>query len=416
MEYIPRIADSELDLRLGATGAVLIEGPRASGKTEMAKQRSASRIYFDRERAVRQMVEIDPAIVLQGDVPRLIDEWQLAPEIWNHVRRAVDERAEPGQFILTGSAVPPDAVTRHTGAGRITRLRLRPMSLFESGHSTGQASLTEMMAGRPAPACASPLPAPELAELICRGGWPALQRRAIEHAMIANQGYIEELRRTDIRRVDGVGRRPALVERLLRSLARNVATSASVATLSRDAQGPDNALGERTAVDYLEALERLMVREDQPPWAPHIRSRSRLRSRPKRHFVDPSLAAASLRAGPEAVRRDPEWFGLLFESLAVRDLRIYAQSAGGRVLHYRDSTGLEVDAVIESGIGPWGAFEIKLSPSRVDEAARSLRRFADRVDTDRMGQPAVLGVIVGGGYGYARPDGVMVVPIGALGP
>ncbi|WP_419936948.1 ATP-binding protein [Candidatus Palauibacter sp.] len=416
MSYLPRIADSELDLRLGATGAVLIEGPRASGKTAMATQRAASHVYFDRERGVRQMVEVDPAMVLRGPPPRLIDEWQIVPEVWNHVRRAVDERAEPGQFILTGSAVPPDDVTRHTGAGRITRLRLRPMSLFESGQSSGEASLADLLAGRSAPTCASPLSAPDLAELICRGGWPALQGRSAEHAMIANQGYVDELRRTDIRRVDGVGRRPALVERVLRSLARNVATCASIATVARDARGPDNGIAERTVVDYLEALKRLMVREDQPPWAPHLRSRSRLRAKPKRHFVDPSLAAASLRAGPGAIRRDPEWFGLLFESLAVRDLRVYAQSAGGRVLHYRDGAGLEVDAVIESGIGPWGAFEIKLSSARADEAAKSLLKFADRVDTARMGEPAVLGVIVGDGYGYARPDGVMVVPLATLGP
>ena len=421
-DYRPRVADSELKRRLARSGAVLIEGPRACGKTATARRAAASEVLLDADPSARRAAAIDPGILLHGETPRLVDEGQIVPEIWNHVRHAVDARSGRGHFILTGSAVPPNDITRHTGAGRIGRLRLRPMSLLELKRSTGEVSLARLLAGDPVPTCPAELPIRELAALVCVGGWPghlgsseADPPLSTEDAMAENRDYLGEVCRTDVRRVDGSARDPARVGRFLQSLGRNVGTGASVATLARDAAGPNGHLTHHTARSYMTALERLMIVEDQPPWAPHLRSRSRLRTRPKRHFVDPSLAVAALSAGPDHLLHDFEWFGHLFESLVIRDLRVYAQAIGATVYHYRDNTGLEVDAVVDAGPGRWAAFEIKLGAGRTDEAARTLLKFADRVDTERCGQPAALGVIVGSGYGYARPDGVGVIPVGALG-
>ena len=420
LTYLPRIADEELTELLGAAGAVLVEGARACGKTAMASEVAASEIRMDADPRVRDAVAIDPGLLLDGETPRLIDEWQAEPIIWHYVRRAVDDRAGRGHFILTGSAVPPDDITRHTGAGRIIRLRLRPMSLFELGHTTGQVSLKDILTGEAVPGLVAGLAVPDIAELVCVGGWPGHLGLSVDRARRVNEAYLEEICRTDIRRTDGVRRDPARVARFLRSLARNTATCASLATLARDvADGSDrsgDALKQNTASEYLTALTRLMIVEDQPPWAPHLRSRSRQRNSPKRHFVDPSLAAAALRATPEHLLRDLGWFGFLFESMVVRDLRVYAQALSGRVYHYRDNTGLKVDAIVDVAPDRWAAFEIKLGVGWVDEAARTLLRFADRVDTDRCGEPAALGVIVGSNYGYQRPDGVSVIPLGALGP
>lgn len=420
--YRRRIAHRELESRLARSGAVLIEGARASGKTVLARMAAASWVMLDADRSARRVADVDPGLLLRGETPRLIDEWQVVPEVWNHVRHAVDERVGRGHFILTGSAVPPDDITRHTGAGRISRLRLRPMSLVESARSTGEVSLARLLAGHPAPSVEAKLSVEEIAELICVGGWPSHlggvetdPPRSPEDAMEENRDYLGEIRRTDIQRVDGNGRDPARVGRFLQSLGRNVATCASLATLARDLNGPDRDLDHHTARSYLTALERLMIVEDQPPWAPHLRSRSRLRAAAKRHFVDPSLAVAALSATPEHLLRDFEWFGLLFESMVVRDLRVYAQAAGATVHHYRDNTGLEVDAVVDVRPGRWAAFEIKLGTGRIDQAARALLKFAGRVDTERCGEPAALGVIVGSRYGYTRRDGVAVIPVGALG-
>ncbi|MYA34795.1 MAG: ATP-binding protein [Gemmatimonadales bacterium] len=414
--YLPRVADEELKERLSWSGAVLIEGPRACGKTELAQQVAASTLFLDTNKRARDMIAVDPRLVLEGKTPRLIDEWQVEPVIWNHVRRAVDERVGKGHFILTGSAVPPDDATRHPGTGRISRLRLRPMSLFELGHSTGVVSLRDMLDGSPSRSPEVVASADQLARLVCVGGWPEHHGTTEHKAMSACRDYLENICHTDVRRVDGIRRDPDRVRRFLQSLARNVATCATISTIKRDVAGPDQVMKKGTARDYLTALERLMAVEDQPPWSPRLRSRSRLRRAPKRHFVDPSLAVAALRAGPQHLLRDFEWFGFLFESMVVRDLRVYSQAMDADVYHYRDNTGLEVDAIVDAGPDRWAAFEIKLGTGRIDDAARSLLKFADRVDTDRCGEPAALGVIVGNGYGYKRPDGVSVIPIGALGP
>ena len=416
MIYIPRIVDAELDARLAAAGAVVIEGPKASGKTETARQRAASSVLLDVEENARRAAAVDPSLVLHGPTPRLIDEWQVEPGLWNHVRRAVDDRGAPGQFVLTGSSVPAEDVARHTGAGRFSFLRMRPMTLFETGHTNGAVSLGALLAGN-APRSDDPgLTVADLADRITSGGWPAQHGRRVADAARAARDYLEQVRQVDVSRVAGSRRDPARIERLLRSLARNTATEVAITVLAADAGGGDGPLDRHTVAEYLTILDRLMVIEDQPAWAPHLRSRANLRSSPKRHFVDPSLAVAALGAGPERLLADLNLLGLLFESLVIRDLRVLAQPLGGQVLHYRDNYGVEADAVVQLADGRWGAFEVKLGPGLVDEGAEALLRFRDAIDTRKSGEPAVLGVIVGSGFGYVRPDGIAVIPVGALAP
>ena len=416
MSYSARIVDRELGERLTGTGAVVIEGARACGKTATARNISASEALLDIDDNMREAVTVNPSLVLEGEAPRLIDEWQIAPAIWNHVRRAVDDRGKPRQFILTGSATPADDATRHSGAGRITRLRMRPMSLFELGRSNGKVSLSRLLDGEPIAEAKSELTISEIAKEAAVGGWPGLRDIEPEPALRALRGYVDEIRRVDVSRVDEKRRDPNRVGRLLASLARNVATHVAATTLAKDAGGSDGALDDDTVREYLDALERLMVVENQPAWAPHLRSTHTLRRAPKRHFVDPSLAVAALNATPEQILRDLRLFGFIFESLVVRDLRIYAQAVDARVSQYRDSSGLEVDAIVEGLDGRWAAFEVKLDSSRVDEAALNLLKFESKVDTEVSGKPAALAVIIGTGFGFVRDDGVQVIPIGSLGP
>jgi uncharacterized protein len=415
--YRPRVADAELEDRLQTTGAVVIEGPKACGKTETARRAAVSEVRLDVDENARAAAAVDPALVLEGETPRLIDEWQVEPRLWNHVRRAVDERHEPGQFILAGSAVPADEATRHSGAGRFGRLRLRPMSLFESGLSDGSISLSELLAGKQVSAADRGIGLRTIVEAIVRGGWPALLEAPLSAAALAVGDYLEDVCRTDISHVDGIRRDPARVRRLLRSLARNIATPVAMATLASDVgNSGGDPLKSQTVREYLAALDRLFVVEDQPAWEPHLRSRSILRRTPKRHFVDPSLAVAALGADPDALLRDLRLLGFLFESLVVRDLRVYAQPGRGRVRQYRDNKGLEIDAIVELD-GGWAALEVKLGGEEaIDEAAANLRKFSTEVDTRRSGAPVALAVIVAGGYGYTRQDGIRVVPITALGP
>lgn len=417
VNYLDRVAEQELAQCLSAAGAVLIEGPRACGKTEIARRLSASEVLLDVDTTAQNMIDIDPALVLVGETPRLLDEWQTVPIVWNHVRREVDARRGKGYFILTGSAVPADDATRHTGAGRIVRLRLRPMSLYEMRHGTGHLSLRKLLEGETVRCQPHNLAVIELAELICRGGWPGHLGIETTDALRINRNYVDDICRVDLQRVDGVRREPNRILRFLQSLARNVSTNAKVATIVRDVSGREQSpMKDHTAHSYLGALERIMVVEDQPAWAPHLRSSSRMQVSSKRHFVDPSIAIAALGATPEHLLADLELLGLLFESLVIRDLRIYAQAMGGKVFHYRDDAGLEVDAIIDAGPGRWAAMEVKLGTKRIDEAAKNLLKFAAKVDTRRSGEPAILGVIVDRGYGYRRPDGISIIPLGALGP
>jgi hypothetical protein len=414
--YQPRVVDEELATHLSATGAAVVEGPKACGKTATARRIAASEVLLDVDADARLAALVDPALVLDGATPRLIDEWQLEPALWNHVRRAVDDRQRPGQFILTGSAVPADDITRHTGAGRITRLRMRPMTLFELGKSSGDVSLARLVDAEPA-RCPDPgLTVADLAREIALGGWPGFRDLEPAHALRAVRDYLDEIRRVDVPSVSGTRRDPNKVGQLLRSLARNTATYATATTLARDADGADGPLKDDTAREYLDVLARLMIVEDQPAWAPHLRSRYVLRRAAKRHFVDPSLAVAALRATPERLLHDLKLLGFLFESLVVRDLRVYAQASDAQVLQYRDSNGLEVDAIVQAEDGRWAAFEIKLGSGLLEEGAANLKKFVQQIDTDMCGSPSTLGVITGTGYGYVRDDGINVIPIGALRP
>lgn len=415
--YRPRVADLELVARLGATGAVLIEGPRGCGKTETARRAARSEVRLDVDDEARAAGLVAPSVLLAGERPRLIDEWQLVPALWNQVRRDVDAHPDqPGQFILTGSAVPADDATRHGGGLRFTRLRMRPMSLAETGHSTGDVSLSALFAGDDPRARDPGLGIADLAERISVGGWPGLLGRTPDQALVAIRGYLDETRRVDLTRLDGIRRNPENVARVLRSLARNVATAVSARSIAADVGGADGPIDHHTVLEYLAALTRLFILEDLPAWSPALRSRSVLRTAVTRHFVDPSLAVAALDTRPERLLRDVETLGLLFESLVVRDLRIYAQALDATLFHYRDNNGLEADAVAQRRDGSWAAFEVKLGQAAIDGAAANLLRLADRVDSDKHGKPAALAIITGWGYGYRRPDGVAVIPVGALAP
>ena len=414
MAYAPRIADSELQRRLRAAGAILIEGAKACGKTETARQVARSEVLLDVDKAARDAAELNPGLVLEGDIPRLIDEWQLEPEIWNHVRRAVDERVDPGQFILAGSAQPTDNQTRHTGAGRISRLTMRPMSLYELGASNGKISLAALLDRRGDETSDPGLELEDLATVICRGGWPAFRGLELPDALGRVRDYLNEVPR-DAQRL-GPRHKAERVTRLIQSLARNVATPVTARTLAADAGRPEDPISDDAVANYLNSLTSLFVVEDQPAWQPHLRSRYRLRRAAKRHFVDPSLAVAALRGEPSALMRDLNFMGLLFESMVIRDLRIYSQAIDGEVMYYQDSSNLEVDAVVQAG-NSWAAFEVKLGgEKRIEEGAAALTKFRERIDTSKVGDSAALAIIVGTGYGYVRKDGIHVIPVGCLGP
>ena len=415
--YRVRVVDSELTERLQSSGAVLIQGPKVCGKTETALQAAKSQVRLDVDDQARRAAKLTPDLVLIGDTPRLIDEWQRVPEIWDHIRRAVDKRQAQGQFILTGSMIPGDEKVRHSGAGRMARLTMRPMSLYETGQSTGEVSLSAMLSGDSHAGSRSEITVSDVADLIAVGGWPLNLGRSAQVAIRANRDYLGEVARVDLWAVEGIRRAPQKVLRVLQTLGRNVATEMKVAKVAADTGGVDGPLDRATVEKYLVALERLFLLEPQPPWATHLRGRARLRQAHKIHFVDPSLAVAALRATPDQLRGDLNFLGFLFESLVVRDLRIYGQAIDAQVCHYRDSDHLEVDAIVESGAGEWAAFEVKLGDTeRIDDGTRNLLRFAAKVDTSKCGEPAVLGVITATEYGYTREDGVVVIPIGNLGP
>lgn len=416
--YRSRVVDAEVDGALRASPAVVIEGPRACGKTWTGRRHARSEVPFDAVFENRLAAQISPRELLEGPVPRLLDEWQLAPDVWDAMRRACDDRGGKGQFILTGSANPPDDATRHTGTGRVIRVRMRPMSLFESGESSGNVSLRSLLASEPCSAPAPGLTLPDIIGLTCRGGWPGLLSDSPGVAQRQLRSYLDETSRTDISRVDGVARDPAGVRRLLASLGRNTSTDVTLKTLGGDAGGNGQTLHPQTVRSYLAALSRLFVVDELPGWRPHLRSRAELRRTPKRYFTDPSLAVAALRTNQEQLMGELSFFGLLFESLVLRDLRIYAQANDWELSHYHDSSGLEVDLILTSmDDRKWAAAEVKLGGDRlIEEGVKSLRSLRDRVDINQMGDPAKLMVITAGGYAFEYPDGIAVVPITTLGP
>jgi len=409
-----RFTDSALAERLESAGAILLEGPKGCGKTETATQIAQSVVRFDADEQVKIRMQIDPASVLAGAAPRLLDEWQEYPVIWNYVRRAVDERRLKGQFILTGSATPDDVVKRHSGAGRFSVIKMRTMSLFEKGWSSGDVSLAALMRGESPLSETVLFSIEDFAEKITLGGWPGTIGNSAAAGLRAAIDYFTMIAEVDISRVSNKKRDPDKVKRMLRSLARNISTEAAGAVLAKDIGGSDGDLDKETVADYLSALERLMVVDDLPAWNTHIRSSVSLRKQPKRHFVDPSLVVGALGLSVDKMTADLEFFGLLFESLVIRDLRIYADAGGGSVFHYRDNRGQEVDAIVEYPDGTWGAFEVKLGIGAADEAASNLLSFAKKVDTKKVGEPAALTVITGNGFAHRRADGVNVVPISSL--
>jgi predicted AAA+ superfamily ATPase len=424
--YLPRIVDGELTAALWHAGAILIEGPKAVGKTSTASRAARTIVHLDdvRDDRIADAIDNDLGLLLTGETPVLLDEWQMIPHLWNRVRHEVDDRAgAPGQFILAGSSTPDDSVRRHSGAGRFRMIQIRPMSLYESGRSTGAVSLAGLFAGDQAdvtdPGWSTQQARADMAEAIIIGGWPQNIARPPRQAAAENVAYLDIIREVDIASVTGVRRDPVTTGRVIRSVARHIATPASLSTIARDAavgevEGED-ATSRVTVRDHLAALARLRIVEEQPAWSPHLRSAAAVRTSSKRHFVDPCLAAAALSASPSQLLDDPKTFGLWFESLVVRDLRVYAQPLRGKVYHYRDSDHLEVDIIVELFDGRWAGIEVKLGSTKeaVDPAARSLITLRDRVGPGRC---AFLAVVNTGAGAYRRADGVLVIPASTLGP
>ena len=415
--YLSRLCDQELQMALQSSGAVLIEGAKWCGKTRTASKAAKSILYMqdpDNTVSYQAMADTKPSLLLKGETPRLIDEWQMAPVLWDAVRFEVDKRGDTGQFILTGSAVPVDNVTAHSGTGRFSRMLMRPMSLFESHESNGTVSLGDLFGGDQAIEAMSELSIEKIAFALCRGGWPASVRKNEASALRMSRDYVEAVINHDVSRVDEVEKNPERVRLLLRSLARNVATMASIQTIKNDIEATDISISDKTISSYLNALRRIFVVEDLPAWLPSMRSKTAIRTSSKRHFVDPSIATAVLRTNPDGLLNDFKTLGFLFEALCTRDIRIYAQMIDGDVFHYRDKTGLESDLIVRLRDGRWAAIEVKLGNKQIEEATQNLLVLKAKIDEDKMGQASFLMVLTGGQYAYRRNDGVLVVPIGCL--
>ena len=419
--YKLRIADQLLLEQLEAAGAVLIQGPKWCGKTTTAAQAAKSVLYMDWPRELERnlfLAEENPEALLEGEVPRLIDEWQLAPQLWDAARFMVDRRGKPGQFIFTGSAVPADkSKIHHTGTGRFAWLTMRPMSLWESGESNGKVSLLRLFAGQRDVAIAPDHSLSDLSFMVCRGGWPSSLNMKRTAALRQAQNYMNAVCESDISRVDNVVRDATFARRLLRSYARNQGGQVPISTIYADlASSKEGSLSEETISSYITALKKIFVVEDMPAWSPNLRSKTAIRTSDTRYFVDSSVATAALGMGPKDLENDLNTFGLMFETMAVRDLRVYAEALDGDVFHYRDKNGLECDAVIHLHNGSYGLVEIKLGGSKLEEeGAKTLKELAGKIDTVRMKEPSFLMVLTGlGSYAYQRKDGVMVVPIGCL--
>ena len=433
-KYKKRIADQMLADQLEASGAVLVEGPKFCGKTTLAKQQAGSVLSMADPDTLNQnlaLAKTNISRLLAGDTPRLIDEWQIAPQFWDAVRNEVDKRQEDGQFILTGSAVPPKPKKNgnpieaeqihHTGTGRIARLKLRTMTLWESEDSTGMVSLGNLFENPEKIDGESHIDLDRLAYLTCRGGWPKAVLKRSEKAALAQEfNYYDAVVSNDIKRVDDVERDEELAKRIMRSYARNQASQATAGTILADIKNNgDEQMSENTVYNYVKALKEIFVIEDSIAWNPNLRSKTAIRTSDTRYFIDPSIATAALGLGPKDLINDMNTFGLIFETLAVRDLRVYAESLGGKVYHYRDKNNLECDAVVHLRNGSYGLIEIKIGGADLIEGgADSLKTLSDKIDTTKMKKPSFLMVLTGiGDYAYKRPeDGVLVVPIGCLKP
>jgi len=414
--YKERLTDKELLQKLDSAGALLIRGMKACGKTESAKQFSNSILKMDQNPQVSLLMETAPERLLLGDTPRLIDEWQEYPKIWNYVRHEVDNRKQTAQFILTGSANPEETIKMHSGAGRFTILDMRTMTWQELGFSTGKISLKSLFEGAKIDIYDEPSDLELIVERIITGGFPALMGKSIRQANDLNRAYIDLLANVDMSRVSNTKRDPVKVRNLLRSLARNVATMVEIKTLESDIREKDrNEISRPTIYDYLDALDRLMITENQPAWNPHIRSSSSLRKAPKRHFTDVALAVAALGMDKKSLLNNLKFTGFLFESLAIHELRVYGQINDAKVFHYHDSSGLEVDAIVQKYNGDWCAFEIKLGAGQVEEAAKNLNKFVSILDKEKVELPKSLNIITGTGMSYTRNDGINVISLASLG-
>lgn len=434
--YKNRVADRLLAEKLEAFGAVLIEGPKYCGKTTLASQQAGSILSMADTDTLGQnlaLARTNISRLLAGETPRLIDEWQIAPQFWDAVRNEVDKRNEDGQFMLTGSAVPPkpkkdengniieEENIHHTGTGRISRLRLRTMSLWESEDSTGDVSLEELFINPDTVDGVSNIDLDRLAYLTCRGGWPKAVLKKSEKAALAQAfDYYDSVVSNDIKRVDDIDRDEELTKRIMRSYARNQGTQATVGTILADIKSNgDERMSDSTVYSYIKALKEIFVIEDSIAWNPNLRSKTAIRTSDTRYFIDPSIATAALGMGPKDLINDMETFGFIFETLAIRDLRVYADALDGKVYHYRDKNNLECDAVIHLRNGSYGLVEVKIGGAElIKEGAESLKTLSSKIDSTRMKTPSFMMVLTGiGKFAYKRPDdGVLVVPIGCLKP
>lgn len=417
-KYLPRVYDEILTKKLNLYGAILITGPKWCGKSTTAKQIAKSILELQNPRTRENNLEIAktrPDLLLEGDKPRLIDEWQDAPSIWDAIRYDVDNTGLKNQYILTGSVTPREDEPKHTGTGRIIRILMRPMSLYESNDSTGEVSLKDLFDSNDEIKGISNKEYEDIAYLCARGGWPGSLTVSKEGSIIIARDYLESLIANDINTIDSVYRNPERLRTILRSLARNICTSANLSTIKNDTSYNDSEISEKTISDYINALSKLYVIDDVKAWCPKLRSKTDIRTSPKRCFIDPSIAVASLRATDKDLLKDFNTFGLIFESLVLRDLKIYAQTLDGDVFYYRDKSGLESDAIIHLKDGRWGAVEIKLgSEDAINEASENLIKLSNVVDVKEMNEPSFLAIITAGKYAYRRPDGVYVIPITTL--
>ncbi len=420
-KYKQRIADRLLERRLEGIGAVLIEGPKWCGKTTTAAHQAATVLYLDNPEEMQQnlrMADIHPQSLLAGEVPLLIDEWQMAPKLWDAIRYEVDRRGEPGQFILTGSAVPAKTdLINHSGAGRFAWLTMRPMSLYESGESTGHVGLSTLFSSPEQIMGTSKLTLEDIAFLICRGGWPYSTMQKKRPALDQVKYYYDAVVRSDVSRVDGVNRNAEMVKRLMRSYARHQGAQVPVSTIVEDIRAFDESSADaKTISSYIEALKKIFVIEDSLAWNPNLRSKTAIRTSDTRYFIDPSIATAALGLGPDDLLADLNTMGLLFETLCIRDLRVFADALDGQVYHFRDKTGLECDAVVHLRNGSYGLIEIKLGGDKlIEEGASTLKSLSQKINTEKMKAPSFMAVLTATGkFAYNREDGVMVVPIGCL--
>ena len=418
LEYIPRLIEKELEGHMSAFGAVVIVGPKWCGKTTTAKRYAKSILDLDDEDKLKDYIQIAErkiSLLLKGENPRLIDEWQVIPRLWDAVKHDTDNRNETGLFILTGSTTVDNSSIKHSGAGRISRLKMGTMSLYEQGLSTGEVGISDLFNGTADISGTSKLGYSELSKAVVHGGWPATVKKTEDQARRQISGYCKAITETDISTVDGRRRDSVKAESILRSLSRGISQPVNNSTVEKDVSDHSGTSVHRnTVADYIRALEKLYLIDDLPAWCPNLRSKTAIRSTATRHFADPAVAAHYLNASSEDLEYDPSTFGLLFESMAVRDIRAYAQSIGGTVYHYRDGDGLEADALVHLVNGRWGAFEIKLGSGSVDQAAENLKKLRGKIDTEHEHLPSFLAVITGTEYAYRRDDGVFVVPLGCL--